>query len=47
MDDLDLQIFFGEFFIKCKNEEEVDKVYDKLLDNLDICRDERLEELED
>ena len=44
--DLDIQIFFGELFENCKNEEQVDKLYQRLLDNLELCRDERIEILE-
>ena len=43
MDDLDLQIFFGDLFERCKNVEQVDRLYFKLMDNLELCKDERLE----
>lgn len=45
MDSLDLQIFFGDLFQRCKNEQEVAIMYDKLIDNLEICKDERLESI--
>lgn len=47
MDDLDLQIFFGDLFERCKNEQQVDRLYNKLMDNLELCKDERLEILEE
>lgn len=43
MDDLDLQIFFGDLFERCKNEEQVDRLFFRLMDNLELCKDERLE----
>lgn len=47
MDNLDLQIFFGDLFERCKNEEQVDRLYWRLIDNLELCKDERLEVLEE
>jgi hypothetical protein len=45
MDNLDLQIFFGDLFEKCKNVEQVDRLYNRLIDNLEICKEERLDVL--
>lgn len=45
MDDLDLQIFFGDLFEKCKNEQAVDRLYARLMDNMEICKEERLDAL--
>ena len=47
MDNLDLQIFFGDLFEKCKNVEQVDRLYNRLMDNLEICKEERIDILEE
>lgn len=43
---LNLQIFFGDMFAKCKNEHEVEWVQEQLQGHVEGTAEERLEELE-
>lgn len=39
---LDLEILLGDLFLKCKNKEEIDWLYEEILSALDIVRDEAI-----
>ena len=47
MNILDLQIFFGNLFFSCKNVKEVGRLYQRLIDILETCRDAKLDDLEE
>jgi len=47
MSSLDLQILIGEMFYVAKDEDEIDWIRENLEAVVDMCEEERLEELEE
>lgn len=39
---LDLEILLGDLFLKCKNKEEIDWLYEEILSALDMIHDEAI-----
>lgn len=43
MSDLDIQIYFDSLFENCKNEYEIEMLFNRIYENLELCKDEMLE----
>lgn len=43
MSDLDIQIYFDSLFENCKSEYEIEMLFYRIYENLELCKDEMLE----